>query len=195
MSIEINAVDLEWKGRYGGGGGDAGGGGTGLSESQVRSMINSAISGVKSVTMEQVQEAIKAAGGTATVDPAKIKELVDNAVAGIDSGVSAEEVQQMIQAAGTGGSVDVPWKEIQIGYVSRNDIISYNGSAPANSSNFNVPYPKAFSQPPIVIARGDMNGLRFDVQMMGGTENHFVMQTNYGADMMGAHFIAFVPKG
>lgn len=195
MSIEINAVDLEWKGRYGGGGGDAGGGGTGLSESQVRSMINSAISGVKSVTMEQVQEAIAASSTTATVDPAKIKELVDNAVAGIDSGVSAEEVQKMIQAAGTGGSVDVPWKEIQIGYVSRDEILAYNSGVIANSTNFNVPFPKAFSQPPIVIARGDMNGLRFDVQMRGSTEQYFVMQSNYGADVMGAHFIAFVPKG
>lgn len=195
MSIEINAVDLEWKGRYGGGGGNAGGGGTGLSESQVRSMINSAISGVKSVTMEQVQEAIAASGGTATVDPAKLKELVDNAVAGIDSGVSAEEVQQMIQTAGAGGSVDVPWKEIQIGYVSRQEILDYNGGVIANSVVFRVPYKKAFSQPPIVIARGDMQGLRFDAQMLGGTEQYFQMQTNYGADVMGAHYIAFVPKG
>lgn len=195
MSIEINAVDLEWKGRYGGGGGDAGGGGTGLSESQVRSMINNAISGVKSVTMEQVQEAIKAAGGTATVDPAKIKELVDNAVAGIDSGVSAEEVQQMIQAAGTGGSVDVPWKEIQIGYVSRDEIHSYNGNLITNSTIFRVPYKQAFSQPPVVISRGDLAGQRFDVQMIGGTAEYFQMQTNYGADMQGVHYIAFVPKG
>lgn len=194
MSIKINAVDLEWKGRYGGGGGDAGGSGTGLSESQVRSMINSAISGVQSVTMEQVQEAIKAAGTTATVDPAKIKELVDNAVAGIDSGVSAEEVQKMIQAAGTGGSVDVPWKEIQIGYVSRQEILNYN-SAITNNTTFRVPYKKAFSQPPIVIARADLGGMRFDAQITGGTEQYFQMQSNYSADVMGAHFIAFVPKG
>lgn len=157
MSIKINAVDLQWKGRYGGGGGDAGSGGTGLSESDVLSMINSAISGVSTVTMEQVQEAI--------------------------------------EAAGTGDSVDLPWSEIQIGYVSREQIITYNGSAPSNSANFNVPYPKSFSKPPVVIARGDMTGLRFDTQMRGGTEKHFVMQTNYSSDVQGVHFIAFVPKG
>ena len=157
MSIEINAVDLQWRGRYGGGGGDAGSGGTGLSESDVQSMINSAISGVSTVTMEQVQEAI--------------------------------------EAAGAGGSVDLPWSEIQIGFVTLNQIVAYNGSPPANSTNFNVPYPKPFSQPPVVIARGDMNGLRFDVQMTGGTKSHFIMQSNYASDVRGVHFIAFVPKG
>lgn len=194
MSIEINAVDLEWRGRYGGGSGDAGGGGTGLSSDDVRGMINRAISGVQTVTMEQVQEAIEAAGA-GTVDPAKIKELVNNAVAGIDAGVSAEEVQQMIQAAGTGGSVDAPWSEIQIGYVSREGIVAYNGSDIQNSTNFNVPFQKAFSVPPVVVARCEMKGIRFDVQMQGATTEHFPMQSNYAADVTGVHFIAFVPKG
>lgn len=155
MFININAVDLQWQGHYGEGG--AGSGGTGLSESYVQSMINSAISGVNTVTMEQVQEAIK--------------------------------------AADTGGSVDLPWSEIQIGYVSRDQIVAYNGGVPANSVSFNVPYPKPFSKPPVVIARGDMDSTRFDTQMRGGTATHFIMQTNYGAGVTGVHFIAFVPKG
>lgn len=159
MAIEINAVDLEWKGRYGGGGGGAGGGDSGLSTTQVQSMIS-------------------------------------QAVAGINAGVSVEEVQKMIEDAGTGGSVDVPWQEIQIGYVSRSAIIAYNGGvSPVNNTNFNIPYPKPFSQPPVVIARAALNGVRFDTQMSGGTEKHFAMQTNYGPDLTGVHFIAFVPKG
>ena len=157
MSIKINAVDLQWKGRYGGGGGDAGSGGTGLSESDVRSMINSALSGVNTVTMEQVQEAI--------------------------------------EAAGTGGSVDLPWSEIQVGFVTREKILQYNPNGVANSTTFRVPFPKTFTKVPVVIARAEATALRFDAQISGITTAYFQMQSNYTADLQGVHFIAFIPKG
>ena len=158
MAIEINAVDLEWKGRYGGGGGGAGGGDSGLSTTQVQSMIS-------------------------------------QAVAGVNAGVSAEEVQKMIKDAGTGGSVDVPWQEIQIGYVPRQQILNYNQGVLSNGVTFRIPFPKVFSKPPVVISRGDMQGQRLDVQITGSTTEYFQMQTNYGPDVLGVHFIAFVPKG
>ena len=157
MSIKINAVDLQWKGRYGGGGGDAGSGGTGLSESDVRSMINSALSGVNTVTMEQVQEAI--------------------------------------EAAGTGGSVDLPWSEIQVGFVTREQILQYNPNGIANSTTFRVPFPKTFTKVPLLIARTETKGARIDAQLSGTTTEYFQMQSNYVADVQGVHFIAFIPKG
>lgn len=170
MAIVVNATDLDWKGRYGGGGGGTGTG-TGLSKAEVQGMIDKSVDPLPKVTMEQVQQAITSSG------------FVDLA-----------EVQQLIEAAGTGGSVDLPWSEIQVGFVSRAQILAYSGVI-ANSTKFKVPFPKAFSKTPVVVARADLGGMRFDSQMTGGTNEYFQMQTNYGADVQGVSFFAFVVKG